>query len=88
MSPPNASVFGTGDKGNDSMSETATNIQETPVPKEPIVQRPFEQFVEKSNASCRGGIGCRCCYAGCDCGCRNHCPKFRGMLSVQWRNQT
>jgi hypothetical protein len=26
---------------------------------------------------CPGGSGCFCCGDGCDCGCRNDCPKWR-----------
>ena len=47
-----------------------------------VQQQSFDDFAAKSNANCHGGGGCKCCCAGCDCGCRDRCPKFRGIM---WR---
>jgi len=33
--------------------------------------------VESDPRQCPGGDNCTCCGTGCDCGCRNDCPKFR-----------
>lgn len=34
------------------------------------------ELAAMSRDRCEGGSDCRCCGAGCDCGCRNECPKF------------
>ena len=36
--------------------------------------------VQNSREQCNGGSECRCCSAGCDCGCRDECPQFIGQI--------
>ena len=33
---------------------------------------------------CPGGIDCTCCHAGCDCGCRDECPKWLNQRRLDW----
>lgn len=37
----------------------------------------LDAAVAKSREQCPGGDSCTCCRPGCDCGCRNDCPRFR-----------
>lgn len=46
----------------------------------------LDRAVLKSTQPCPGGLGCACCGTGCDCGCRNDCPRFRGLILHQIRN--
>lgn len=34
----------------------------------------FAEFIERSTRRCKGGDGCMCCWARCDCGCVLSCP--------------
>jgi hypothetical protein len=43
--------------------------------------RRLRTKVEASGEQCPGGKGCECCHAGCDCGCRNDCPKFQALVA-------
>jgi hypothetical protein len=36
----------------------------------------LRKAVEHSSEQCPGGDGCQCCGNGCDCGCRDSCPRF------------
>jgi len=29
---------------------------------------------------CPGGFSCKCCGAGCDCGCRDDCPRWQAVV--------
>lgn len=47
----------------------------------PETKRTLDKEVERSASKCPGGESCKCCGPGCDCGCRNECPKFRGLIA-------
>lgn len=40
----------------------------------------LNEAIARSGALCPGGLGCECCQSYCDCGCRDACPVFRGMI--------
>ena len=42
-----------------------------------LSRQALRQMVEDSTAHCPGGEDCACCHPGCNCGCRNVCPRFR-----------
>ncbi len=46
-------------------------------------QTELQAAIERSNQQCPGGRGCTCCGSGCDCGCRNDCPRFHGVIRRQ-----
>jgi hypothetical protein len=48
----------------------------------------LQDAIRRSHERCPGGAGCQCCNVsgGCDCGCRNDCPKFRAMIVGQLKN--
>lgn len=41
----------------------------------------LRQAVVDSGEPCPGGHHCTCCSSGCNCGCRDSCPKFLLMVS-------
>ena len=45
-----------------------------------ITKEQVDKEVKMSRLGCPGGWGCTCCGARCDCGCRDHCPVFRGQI--------
>lgn len=51
-------------------------------------KKQVDSEVAKSRDWCPGGDGCMCCGVGhCDCGCRDDCPKFRGIIARRIRQQ-
>jgi len=45
----------------------------------------LNEAIARSPASCPGGHGCTCCASRCDCGCRDACPVFRGIIRLTLR---
>lgn len=43
----------------------------------------LNRAIAESPDQCPGGDGCMCCNAGCDCGCRNQCPRFAAWVLDQ-----
>ena len=39
-----------------------------------------EDIIRLEPGPCPGGRQCTCCGPGCDCGCRDACPVFRGLV--------
>lgn len=50
-------------------------------------ERTLDNEVERSASKCPGGESCKCCGAGCNCGCRNECPRFRGLIASKIRER-
>lgn len=44
------------------------------------LQMLLRDAVARSVEQCPGGNGCDCCRSGCDCGCRDSCPRFLTMI--------
>lgn len=40
----------------------------------------LEKKIRESHRQCPGGRMCGCCCSGCDCGCRDECPKFASVI--------
>ncbi len=47
-----------------------------------VSREQVDAAVARSPHSCNGDRGCTCCAPGCDCGCRDDCPRFRQDISL------